>query len=436
MVHLLRVPTIRQNVFYVNLFKTTTLKVGKMVLNILNLVVTKVKARIEYLSKLKVVSLKPQGPSKGNVLLSYRIEPFLLQQAGKPIPNDQSWNWECLLIAQTFLDLNYSVDVIQFHNEKFVPQKNYDFFIDIRHRMEALAPLLNQDCIKIFHIDIAHMVFRNTAEYKRLLDLQQRRGITLLPQRYEYPNLGIEYADYGTVLGNDFTVGTFKYANKPLFQVPISSSQVYPSPEDKDFESVRKRFIWIGSNALVLKGLDLALEAFAEMPECHLTVFGPISNDKAFEKAFYKELYETPNIHTFGWVNVASPEFLEIIRNSVGLVYPSACEGQAGAVITCMQAGLIPIISYESGADVYDFGEILQTSSVEEIKAKVRKIANTPAAELKTMACKAWEYARTNHTKEKFAQAYRNAVEQILEDQRRKKQITSASSKKAVTSYR
>jgi glycosyltransferase involved in cell wall biosynthesis len=407
--------------------------------NIINRIIEKVNARIEYLSKLKVVSLKPQEPSKGNALLSYRIEPFLLQQAGKPIPNDQSWNWECLLIAQTFLDLGYSVDVIQFHNEEFVPKKDYAFFVDIRHRMEALAPILNKDCIKILHVDIANMIFRNTAEYKRLLDLQQRRGVTLLPQRYEVPNLGIEYADYATVLGNEFTLGTFKYANKPLFPVPISSSQVYPSPEDKDFETAKKRFIWLGSNALVLKGLDLVLEAFAEMPEYHLTIFGPVNSDKVFEKVYYKELYETPNIHAFGWVNVSSPEFLNIVRNSVGLVYPSACEGQAGAVITCMQAGLLPIISYESGANVYDFGEILHTSSVEEIKATVRKIANLPAAQLKVMACKAWEYARANHTKEKFAQAYRHAVEQMLEDQRQKKQITSSQtsreSKQEVSSY-
>jgi hypothetical protein len=142
--------------------------------NFISFVSKKIAARIEYLSKLKVVSLMPKQASKGNVLLSYRIEPFLLQAAGKPIPNDQSWNWECLLIAQTFLDMGYNVDVIQFHNEKFVPTKNYDFFIDIRDRLEALAPKLNPDCIKILHVDIANMVFRNHSEYKRLLDLQQR----------------------------------------------------------------------------------------------------------------------------------------------------------------------------------------------------------------------------------------------------------------------
>jgi glycosyltransferase involved in cell wall biosynthesis len=401
--------------------------------NFISFVSKKIAARIDYLGKLKVVSLTPAGVPEvkplrqRNVLLSYRIEPFLLQADGKPIPNDQSWNWECLLIAQTFLDMGYSVDVIQFHNEKFVPTKKYDFFVDIRDRLEALAPKLNPDCVKILHVDVANMVFRNYAEYKRLLALQQRRGLTLRPQRYEIPNMGIEYADCATVLGNEFTVGTFAYANKPIYRIPISSSITCPWSEEKDFDAVKKRFLWFGSNALVLKGLDLVLEAFAEMPEYHLTVCGPINSDKVFEREYYKELYEMPNIHAYGWINVDSPDFLKLTQNCLGLVYPSACEGQAGAVITSLQAGLIPLISYESGVDVDAFGVALKDCSIPKIQSAIRQISNLPVAELKSMSRKAWEYAQNNHTKEHFAQAYRSAVEQIIANRDRKEQVTIVS---------
>ncbi|MEH2074370.1 MAG: glycosyltransferase [Nostoc sp.] len=394
----------------------------------------KVQARINYAKTLQVVSLKPKQPSKGNVLLSYRIEPFLLKP-GEPMPNDHTWYWEVWQIAQTFLDLGYNVDVIQFHNDKFVPQKDYAFFIDIRHRMEALAPKLNKDCIKIFHVDIANMVFRNAAECNRLLEVQQRKGVTLKPQRFEVPNLGIEYADCAIVLGNDFTTDTFKYANKPMYRIPISSPVVYPYPDKKDFEAVRKRFLWFGGSALVLKGLDLVLDAFAQMPEYHLTVCGPVSNDKEFEQAFHKELYETPNIHTYGWIDVSSHDFIEVTNNCLGLVYPSVSEGQSGAVISCLQAGLIPILSYESGVDVHDFGVIFDNLSLEEIKAKVISISNLPVEDLKLMSRQAWEYARANHTKEKFAQVYRNVVEQIIENHSQKKHTGSmASSKQLVRS--
>ncbi|MCC5631524.1 glycosyltransferase [Nostoc sphaeroides CHAB 2801] len=403
--------------------------------NTISFVSKKVQARINYAKTLQVVSLKPKQPSKGNVLLSYRIEPFLLKP-GQPMPNDHTWYWEVWQIAQTFLTLGYNVDVIQFHNDKFVPQKDYAFFIDIRHRMEALAPKLNKDCIKIFHVDIANMVFRNAAECNRLLELQRRKGITLKPQRFEVPNLGIEYADCAIVLGNDFTTDTFKYANKPMYRIPISSPVLYPYADNKDFEAVRKRFLWFGGSALVLKGLDLVLDAFAQMPEYHLTICGPVSSDKEFEQAFYKELYETPNIHTYGWIDVSSSDFIEVTNNCLGLVYPSVSEGQSGAVISCLQAGLIPILSYESGVDVHDFGVIFDNLSVDEIKAKVRSISNLPVEDLKLMSRQAWEYARANHTKEKFAQVYKNVVEQIIENHSQKKQTASiASSKEPVISH-
>ena len=403
--------------------------------NTISFVSQKVQARINYVKSLQVISLKPKQPYKGNVLLSYRIEPFLLKP-GQPMPKDHTWYWEVWQIAQTFLTLGYNVDVIQFHNDKFLPRKDYAFFIDIRHRMEALAPKLNEDCIKIFHVDIANMVFRNAAECNRLLELQQRKGITLKPQRFEVPNLGIEYADCAIVLGNDFTTDTFKYANKPMYRIPISSPVIYPYPDKKDLEAVRKRFLWFGGSALVLKGLDLVLDAFAQMPEYHLTICGPVSSDKEFQQAFYKELYETPNIHTYGWIDVTSPDFIEVTNNCLGLVYPSVSEGQSGAVISCLQAGLIPILSYESGVDVHDFGVIFDKLSVEGIKEKVRNISNLPVEDLKLMSFKAWEYARANHTKEKFAQVYRNVVEQIIENHSHKKQTAYiASSKQPVTSH-
>jgi hypothetical protein len=47
---------------------------------------------------------------------------------------------------------------------------------------------------------------------------------------------------------------------------------------------------------MVHKGLDLVLEAFADMPEYHLTVCGPIQKEQDFERAYYRELYQVPNI--------------------------------------------------------------------------------------------------------------------------------------------
>lgn len=361
----------------------------------------------------KVVSLKANGPCRGTVLLSYILKPFLLKP-GQAIPQTHSHFGESLQIAETFLNLGYAVDVIDWGNQAFVPKKDYSVFIDARWSLQRLAPLINKDCVKIMHIDTSHTLFQSAAEACRLLALQRRRGVTLRPRRFEWPNLAIEHADCAIVLGAESTINTFRYANKPLYRVPVSSPVLYPWPEGKDFSSCRKHYLWFGSYGLVHKGLDLVLEAFAKMPDYKLTVCGPIQDEEDFEQAYWKELYETQNIRTLGWIDMASQAFRDITGQCLAIILPSCSEGQNSGVVTCLHAGLIPIISYESGVEIHDFGEILKACTVEEIQSAVCRVSNLPTNELMGMARRAWEYAREHHTLEAFAREYRMAVETIL----------------------
>lgn len=362
----------------------------------------------------RCISLKPKGPARGDVLLSYVTRPFTLK-TGEPLPNTHSEFRESVEMAHTFLERGYRVDVISFQNNVFVPKKDYAFLVDSRRNLQRLSPLLNKDCVKVMHINAAHVLFHDAAQLRRLLALQQRRGVTLRWQKFEVPYWGIEHADYATILGNQFTMSTYRYANKPLYRVPITSPVLYDFPANKDFDRVRNNFVWFGSGGLVHKGLDLVLEAFAQMPEYRLTVCGPIKNEKDFDAAYHKELYETPNIRTVGWVDIGSREFIRIMDDCLGLVYPSCSEGQCGGVVTSMNGGLIPIVSFETGVDVAnDYGIILKDCSIEEIRNSVRQLASLPAQKLMQMARAAWEYGRANHTGDKFGEEYRKAIDQII----------------------
>jgi glycosyltransferase involved in cell wall biosynthesis len=221
---------------------------------------------------------------------------------------------------------------------------------------------------------------------------------------------------------------TYSYAKKPIFHIPVPTCKTYPWPEDKDYDACRKNFLWFGSHGLVHKGLDLVLDAFADMPEYHLTVCGPLQSkdalagsipssvveEQGFVKAYHKELYETPNIHTAGWVSIQSQEFAEITDNCMGIIYPSCAEGGGASVITCLQAGLIPVVSYESSVDVGDFGVILKDSSIDEIRRSIKEVSSLPAEELKQRSRKAWDFARANHTIEKYAEEHEKAIKKIL----------------------
>lgn len=370
----------------------------------------------------RVVRLAPEGEARGRVLLSYIVDPFCLPPGAEP-SHDHTHDWECREMARAWLEAGFAVDAVHWTNTRFEPAAHaagqlepaYDVLIDPRLNLERLGPRLGPRCLKVLHAETAHHSFHNAAQARRREALRERRGIALPPNKTLEENRAVEHADVITLLGNELTAGTYAFGGKPMFRIPLSNPYLYPFPDARDLESARRRFLWFGSGGLVHKGLDLVLEAFAGMPGYHLTVCGPIAREPAFERAYWRELYETANVHTPGWIDVAGEEFREIARSSLGVVYPSCSEGGGGSVITCMHAGLIPVVSREASVDVMpERGVVLDDVSVEGIRDAVRSLSRRPAAELEEMARAAWRFAREHHTRERFAREYRRVVAEEL----------------------
>jgi glycosyltransferase involved in cell wall biosynthesis len=374
-----------------------------------------------------VITLSPDKKSHGRVLFSYINDGFLVEP-GTTIPKTHTNIWQSLKMAETFAELGYEVDIIHYHNSRFLPRNQYSFFIDVRHNLQRLAPMMNGDCIKIMHIDTAHILFHNAAEANRLLQLQKRRGITLLPRRFEMPNLGIEHADCATTGGNDFTIDSFKYANKKIYRLP-SPCGISIDWREKDWEECQKKFLWFSSSGFVHKGLDLALDAFREMPDLNLIVCSRLDKDKDFISVFHHELYETQNIQTIGWVDIDSKEFLDITSQCGAMLHLSCSEGGAPSVKMCMHAGLIPIVSYETAVDVDDFGYTLKDCSVENVKSVIRRVASLDKNRVRDKAFGAWEHARKYHTRERFSAEYRKVIKEISKDERNLKIRANSGSK-------
>ena len=64
-----------------------------------------------------------------------------------------------------------------------------------------------------------------------------------------------------------------------------------------------------------------------------------------------------------------------------------------------MHAGLIPIISYESGVDTGDFGCTLSENTVDSIIEAVISLSQKSTEELRNMSHNSWSYAREYHTR-------------------------------------
>ena len=360
----------------------------------------------------RVVKKNGNEPIQGNVLVSYIIYPFLVDE--KTGFNEHTNQWECLQIVKTFIELGYDVDVINWDNKTFIPKKKYDVVVDIHDNLERLTNLLPANCIKILHITGSHWLFQNNAEYSRLENLKKRKGVVLIPRRIVNQSYGIENCNYATILGDGYCRRTFEYANKPMYSIPLSNNRCFEFPNGKDFDKCKKTFLWLGGGGLVHKGLDLLLEAFKALSEYHLIICGNIEMEKDFCECYKTELFNTSNISIYGWINTSSEEFYNLSKKCLGIIYPSCSEGQAGSVISALHVGLIPIVSEYSGIDASPFGRILEDCSIETVKKTIIEISEIDSGRLFNMSKKVWEYARLNHTRENFTNKYKLIINEIL----------------------
>ncbi len=363
----------------------------------------------------KVVRLTPYRlPGAPRALFSYILDPFLLRP-GQSVPHSHTHYWESRTMAESLRDLGFTVDVMHWTNRTFEPQERYDVMVDVRLQFDRLADRVGPDCLKILHCETSHYRFHNAAQQQRRALLEQRRGIRLPLYRLVEENRAIELADCATLLGNACTQATYAFSGKPLYRIPISQAFLYDFPDAKDFARVRHRFLWFGSEGALHKGLDLVLEAFAKAPELELEVAGPVDRERAFFRAFRRELLQTRNIRYLGWIDIGSPQFQELTRRVVALVYPSSSEGQSGSTVTCLHAALPSIVTPQVGLDIEPaFGAVLDEVTPEAIVTACRQLASRTPEELRNMAHAAWSYARSHHTRERFAAEYRRALLEIL----------------------
>lgn len=363
----------------------------------------------------RVVRLTPPGPLRGSAIVSFVIDPFLLAPGREP-DLAHTHDWESREMARALVELGYQVDALHWTNTTWQPDPacRYDLLLDVRLNLERLAPQLPDSCLRLFHAETAHRSVHDAAQLARHAALEQRRGIRLAPNRLLEANRAVETADAMTYLGNEFTRASYAFADKPSWRVPISNPLTYPFPT-RTWERARRRFLWFGSGGLVHKGLDLVLEAFAAMPDLELVVAGPVENERAFEAAFARELYGTPSIEAVGWLDVSSPRFREVTAGCAAVIYPSCSEGGGGSVITCMHAGLIPVLTASSSVDLDPrYGRLIEAGDVASVQRAARELATLPAETLESMARAAWEHARATHTRASFARDWRAALAEIL----------------------
>ncbi len=348
-----------------------------------------------------------------NVLISYITYPFFKGLSG------HSNTQEVLEIARIFNELEYNVDIINYSTNikkiKFL-KKEYSIVFGLEPNFIKLIKKFNPQK-SIYYATGSHFYFQNKAEQKRIESLNYRKKSELSSVRYVKPHDSSLMADAVICIGNRQTKETYRNRCNQIECIRVSAYSYFPFQSiinNKNWNLAKKNFLWFGSSGAVHKGLDILLDIFKETPNINLFIAGNIKKEKSFMSLYSKELFNLPNIFFKGFINPHSESFKKLMNTCGFVVMPSCSEGMSSSVATCMHAGLIPIISKETGIGENDIGIILKKNSHEIIKNEMLKSTKKEAKWIENESKKSYDYAKNNFTIKIFSNDFKKALIKIL----------------------
>lgn len=350
--------------------------------------------------------------TRGTALLSYLPDPVRDQLAGKA-ENEFSNRGIARTIPRALNELGYTVDIVSWDDKTFSSEKSYDLLI--QHggiNYQDLRPFVKNGGKIIYFSSGSYWRYHNAAEKKRFANFAKRHGFRPSYDRLiNYPEEKANCEANGIIaIGNDGVRKTYsKFKN--VYSLNLGC---YPDAEKRASKkkpaSAKDSFLFFGGGGAIHKGLDLTIEAFADLPQ-HLYIVAHIEEEV---RGVYKELLERMNIHYVGPVDFRSEKYYEVMDKCSFAVLPSCSEGQPGSMVECLNEGLVPIVTPDVHLDIDKFGFLLPTASIDKIREAVSLAAKLPLAEVARRSEMARQAALNKHSPEKFLQEFEKLVAKIV----------------------
>lgn len=316
---------------------------------------------------------------------------------------------ECWSICKTFEKLGYNVDVIDYLDvltKADIENDKYDLYFGQGNSYDSLFGL-NIDKPKIYYATGINGKINNIKTLERLNNFFKKNGIILnksILLTYSKYEMSVRFSDYIFMWGNEWGLNTYKLDFLgSLDHVKSLPSFYYNTIAESElnFEKSGNDFLWMGSNGLLHRGLDIVFDYFINNPQYNLHVLGAVENEVEFYD-FYKGKI-TPNIKIYGFVDISSKTFVEIIKQCSFQIYLSCSEGVSGAVLNGIgNGGLFPILSIESGFSPCLGEYILEESNIDNLSKVIQSISLLSKEEIVIKRRLLHEYVKHNHTRQHF----------------------------------
>lgn len=326
---------------------------------------------------------EPEAPKSRRALVT--LTPHAWKTALNEHPNIKLYNHSGFVysLVQALNEAGYLVDLVD-TREDFTISRHYDLFVGhgggCRQIMEQLP-----EGIPIYQYisGLYWKVFEeeSDARYDRFFETHggkkpelHRRDIKHLIDGLELLN---EKADVLFTINCPRMIAAYaKHVHKfhftglgayidPLFKIGI---------EEKNFDEGRKNFLYVGGTGGNLqKGIDLLIEAFADMPDLNLYIYCKVE-EELIEHC--RHLLAKPNIHyIYHWrYSPYHEKITDLMKRCNFSVHAPINIGMGTAFMATLGVGLIPV-GYVDVSDPDEDSVLTDSWQVEDLKVAVREAA-------------------------------------------------------------
>jgi hypothetical protein len=256
--------------------------------------------------------------------------------------------YEIMAIVRVLAKLGYRIDIVNCNDSKAIRDllsTDYDLIFGFGEAFYGLCKQ-NPAATTVLYMTEHHPVVAAHEEEKRIAYYKQRHGREVSTTRsnrfYSSKHLDRQYTHL--ILLGEKAPFMGQYAD-PFQLFPTGLTNPSFSFKPKEHTTSRKEFLWLGSPGAALhKGLDLLVDVFSTRDDVVLHIAGVSEADRKSIPIPAKS-----NIKDYGFINIKSDEFLEIVSRCSYLILPSCAEGFATSVTTGMLHGLIPVVMRNTG---------------------------------------------------------------------------------------
>lgn len=332
--------------------------------------------------------------------------------------------WEVPEIVRILNRYNFLVDIVDRDAKNFIPKNEYDLFIGLGagHSGKFFAQYAKKlpSATKVLLANGPEPIISNKLVKEQYERFNKRKSCKVpamrLTEGLDFKTFSL-ITDYFLVIGEpgSFCPETYKHLKKPvLTYLPSSSPNIKFDPRWIAKRN-RKSFLCFVGNGFICKGVDVLVDAFLKMPEANLHICGPDS-EKLFFEVLGKDISDSHNISYEGFVDVRGSRFNQLVNECSYVIFASSSEGCATSVTSVLRAGLIPILTPETGIKVGDFGYLLDGKKSDLISKTIEICREAMALDAESYRSKVFDVLEDSlkYTQSSFSTTFEKSLITIL----------------------